>query len=190
LAKSQAATPKQGAAPQLNPAFPRFAKRPEHTMACELKRLQTADIDACEAYCANNRECVGFSYSRSSKVCSLKHTSSALRYDPLWETGVRPGFQVPRESIKNLAMDTNSRLSDYGSVLKGKKLDESTKDSLDECANYCLREKNCRGVTFTASVSICQRLETIEQVSDDASDHLRDGSGAILTTEVAIKRQK
>lgn len=190
LSMSPAEASKQDQPLAPNPALPHFLKRQERAMACELRRFHADDIDACEAYCAHNRECVGFSYSKSSGACSLKHTSSALRYDPLWETGIRPGIQIPQESIRNKVMDTNTNLSDYGFVLKGNELDKSSKESFNECTDYCLGEEKCRGVIFNAERNLCQRLETIEGVSDAASDHLHDSSGAVETTEIAIKRQK
>jgi ATP-dependent protease ClpP protease subunit len=187
---TQAARTKEDVAPKLNPAFPRFAKRQERAMACELKRLEAADIDTCEAYCTNSRDCVGFSYNKSSKACSLKHTSSALRHDPLWETGMKPGFQVPKDSIRSIVMDPTSPYSDIGFVLKGKLLDTSVRDNLDACADYCLSDQSCRGVTFATGSSQCLRFETVEKVSKDPSDQMHDGSGAIEYTQIAIKRQK
>jgi ATP-dependent protease ClpP protease subunit len=187
---TQSARAKQDIPPKLNSAFPRFAKREERAMACELRRIEAADIDTCEAYCTNDWRCVGFNYSKSSKACSLKHTASALRYDPLWETGMKPGIPVPKDSIKSTIMDPTSPYSDLGYVLKGKLLDKSVKDNLDACADYCLPDQSCRGVTFATGSNQCLRFETLEKVSKEPSDQLHDSSGAVEYTQIAVKRQK
>ncbi|MGH6707977.1 MAG: PAN domain-containing protein [Bradyrhizobium sp.] len=189
LGKLQVRSTKESAPPKLNPAFPRFAKRQDRGMACELRRLETADIDSCEAYCTNNSECFGFSYNRSAKVCSLKHTASALRFDPLWETGIKPGIPIPKDSIKTVTMDS-SPFNDAGYVLQGKLLDKSAKENLDSCAVSCLADQVCRGVTFSTASSQCYRFERIDKVSKETTDQLRDRSGAVEYSEIAVKRQK
>jgi len=190
LGKPVAASAKQSRLQRANSAFPRFAKQEERAAACELKSLRIDNVDGCEATCAENRECVAYSYRNSTKTCSLKHTSSALRFDPLWVTGIRPGFKIPPDSIKPFTMDYDPFVTAGVAVLIGRELDSSSKRSLDECIDSCHREQECRGVTFTAEKSLCKRFRSVDKISTSDADRPRDNDGNLESTETAIKLQK
>jgi hypothetical protein len=160
--------------------LPRFKGVENHQMAsCELRRMKDVDLNACEASCADDNRCYAFSYKKSARICSIKHTMTALRFDPLWVTGIRPGFE-PQESIRRLVMDTQDM-----TLLTGKTIDINQVDSFSKCRVSCENSTECLGVTFTYSLNQCQRFETVESATP-----VDRNAKVIESVTSAVKRQR
>src|SRR5262249_49187324 len=79
--------PPDWAAPKTRAAVG-FADHPNRVMnGCSYRSMAKSDRDACASACATDAACQGYSYNKSSRACELKHTLTALRFDPLWTSG-------------------------------------------------------------------------------------------------------
>jgi hypothetical protein len=159
------------------PPFTRYENR--QIAGCELRRLTNIDLEACEASCTGDKDCFAYSYKNSTRMCSIKNVSMAMRLDPLWQTGVRPGLEKPeesRDSIRKKVMDFQ-----YGKQLIGKIVNIDKAASVEACAEQCSNVDKCLGVSFVADKNQCQFFESVDSVVDPVM-----ASGA----NSAIKLQK
>jgi ATP-dependent protease ClpP protease subunit len=140
-----------------------FTRHDNRQMAgCESRRLKNVGITECEASCDRDRECYAFSYNKSARACSIKNWPTAMRLDPLWQTGIRPGIKDPEQSVRKTKM-----AQEAGVALQGKRLDFTEADSFEKCIEYCESEAKCLGVNYTQR---CERLEGVDaQLADPNS---------------------
>jgi hypothetical protein len=71
---------------------------------CSYKRIRNAELDACEAACAADIACKSYSLNKIGRVCELKHTMTALRFDPFWTSGAPTTSSQPGRSSRAHAM--------------------------------------------------------------------------------------
>ena len=114
--------------------------------------------------CAGSSQCQGYSYSKWTRSCHLKHTINDLRLDPEWITGAKPpaGEVTLRESIREKLLDplySKPRLT-------GPQLEMLRVTSTEKCAAACKMSDGCVGYSYAETTKTCRRFTSIQATSD------------------------
>ena len=136
--------PPDWARPRTRPAVG-LADHPNRMMnGCSYRSMAKTDRDACAAACATDAACQGYSLNKVTRTCELKHTLTALRRDPLWESGTPSTGPASGASIRATGLVVYPANGDAARDFKlvGRLIDEA-KAELDECSNRCKADQAC-----------------------------------------------
>ena len=92
----------------------------------------------------------------------LKHTLTALRRDPLWESGTPLTGPAPGASIRAAALVVYPANGDAARDFKlvGKLIDEA-KAEFDDCSNRCKADQACVALDWGTTTGVCRRYSEV-----------------------------
>jgi hypothetical protein len=139
---------------------------------CSYKRIHDAELDACEAACAADIACKSYSLNKIGRVCELKHTMTALRFDPFWTSGTPTASSQPGRSSRAHAMAPWQRKSAAGKDLKivGRLIDEGKAEGEEACSKRCMSDPRCVASELGNPTNVCRRFSEVNGVHEKAED--------------------
>jgi hypothetical protein len=159
----------------------RFTDYPNSVMnGCSYKSIPKMARGACQAACAVDRICQGYSHNKITQTCELKHTLTARRLDPFWTSGApslgrTPGRSIRADAMVDYQVPKNIRL-------QAKLIDEAEIDSLEACSVRCKSDSTCLALEFEESTAVCRRFSEVTGVQKTPADQ------QVIT--IRIKRQQ
>jgi hypothetical protein len=163
-----------------------FTLYPNSVMnGCSYKSIPRLERDACQAACAADRACQGYSHNKITRACQLKHTLTARRLDPLWISGAPSAGPAPGRSIRadtmvqDQALGTNLELK-KDVRLEGKLIDERRLES-EACSDRCKSDPMCLALEDVGG-EVCRRF------SEVTGSRQERASKNVITVE--IKKQR
>jgi hypothetical protein len=182
--------PPDWATPRTRPAvgFVDYSNRVMN--GCSYRSVPTTDRDACVSACATDAACRGYSYNKISRACELKHTLTALRFDPLWTSGApSPGPTPGRSTRAEVMVSYPANIDDAkGLRLVGKLIDDAKAESREECSARCKADQGCIAREYGETNGACRRFSEVTGSRSESSRSpapLRDEE--VFTVE--IKKQ-
>jgi PAN domain len=141
---------------------------------CSYKRIQNLDPGSCEAACATDKSCRGYSQNKVTQACELKHTMTSLRADPFWTSGVPSAGNLPKRSARASSMADWNRKSAKGNDLRisGRLIDTikvEGDEAQDACFERCRSEPRCVAVEFGATFNDCRRFEEVNGATEQTT---------------------
>jgi hypothetical protein len=128
---------------------------------CSYRSMPKTDRAACAVACATDAACQGYSHNKISQTCELKHMLTALRLDPLWDSGApKPGLAA--ESIRAKVMVTfpDALAADKNLRLVGKLIDGVNADS-QACEDRCKSDQACVALEYQDPAQTCRRFSDV-----------------------------
>jgi hypothetical protein len=146
---------------------------------CSYKSIPKIERSACQAACAVDPACQGYSHNKLTQACELKHTLTARRLDPLWTSGAPSAEPAPGRSVRAEAMAEFRTFSIEKTVrLDGKLISEAKIESREACSDRCEVDAMCLAAETSG--------ETCRLFSEVAG--LRDASKVVF--DVWFKKQQ
>jgi hypothetical protein len=121
---------------------------------CSYKLISKTGRDACQAACAADPDCQGYSHNKITQTCELKNTLTALRLDPLWVSGSPSSGPAPRRSIRSYAMVAYPVATETDARIEGKLIDEAkidTEKNPEACSDRCKSNPMCLAAELKTS---------------------------------------
>jgi hypothetical protein len=157
---------------------------------CSYKSIPKIERSACQAACAADSACQGYSHNKLTHACELKHTLTARRLDPLWTSGAPSAGPAPGRSVR---ADEMVRLNDpiRGVIvekiprIEGKLIDEPKVERGEECWDRCKSDPMClaaEGYEYVGEV--CRRFSEVTGLREEPAS----GGGEPLI--IKIKKQQ
>jgi hypothetical protein len=145
---------------------PMAAHRNKRMSGCSYRTLARSTHDACRDACTADAPCRGFSFSKMTGTCELKHTRTALRLDPVWDSGV--AGEGAEDSLRGARMEVlahERRPAGNGHfelvVPDGVQLEPESAADASICLERCASSGDCLAATFEAKDLTCRRFESI-----------------------------
>jgi hypothetical protein len=139
---------------------------------CSYKRIHNVERDACEKACALDNACKGYSLNKIRRLCELKHTMTALRFDPQWTSGAPTASSQPRRSNRTPVMVTWDSKSATGKGLRivGQLIDSEKAKEQEVCSSRCLSDTKCVAFEFGNPTNVCRRFSEVTGARERAAN--------------------
>lgn len=111
----------------------------------------------CEAACAQQTGCLGYSYKKWDKRCHLKQELKSQRFEPGSTAAVRQDQPMPPAATTVRSIELVQR------GMTGNRYSASSAASFRACSAICEQEDNCIGFQFTNGA--CWRYDTIDELT-------------------------
>jgi len=159
---------------------------------CALRILTTPNVESCETACTRSARCAAYSFGKMSHRCSLKHTVSALRFDPLSVTGSLALGQQPRKSIRIRQLvdlggpyaftQLRQEIGEDADFIVGEELDQEHDQSQARCTVRCATNSDCVAFEHYEQGGVCRRFSRLDGFRPQRA-------GETLPSLVELKRQ-
>jgi hypothetical protein len=147
---------------------------------CSYKSIPRMDHGACQAACAADSACQGYSHNKITQACELKHTLTARRLDPLWTSGAPSAGPAPGRSVRAEAMVP---LGEKDVRIEGKLIDEAKVENPEACPGLCKSDPMCLTVEDLGG-QICRRFSEVTGLRKAPADEQK------FAVTIQIKRQQ
>lgn len=125
---------------------------------------RNGNYDACYTQCANTRECVAFTYDKTSGDCQMHQNTVGHFYDENFDAGFKRQLPEGAEAkVVTAAATPTVRIEiEKGKYFKGDGIDKHEDASAKDCEALCLKDRRCQALEYKESERVCRLYSKIE----------------------------